>query len=88
MADWSRIAKFAGMLGSAGDGEVVAAARMIDRELKAQGLSWADFVQRLQASNGGGAPLQGWNEANKDWNARMREEEERQRQRTWGQRTW
>jgi hypothetical protein len=53
MTDWTRIAKLAGMLGSAHDGEILAAVVHIHRELTAQGLTWGDLTNRL---SGGGPP--------------------------------
>ena len=89
-ADWNRIAKFAGLLGSSGDGEVVNAARMIDRALKAEGLSWGDFVNRVKAGqsyNPVGAARTRAEEAqarrreeSDAWDRRMHEEEEKARQ--------
>lgn len=83
-ADWHRIAKFAGMLGSAGDGEVVNAARAIDKALKAQGLTWGDFKARLEGGasyrpTGPQRPSQPRDDP--FWEATMAEEEEKARQR-------
>ena len=41
----TRIAKLLGMLGSAHDGEVVAAARAPEAELKRLGLTWAEVLE-------------------------------------------
>jgi hypothetical protein len=95
MTDWSRIAKFAGLLGSDGDGEVVNAARMIRRELKAQGLTMADLVSRLAGGsthNPAGAArtaAERWQDVQRyqrertsAWDERMRQEEERERQKS------
>jgi hypothetical protein len=89
-ADWQKIAKLAGMLGSAGDGEVVNAARMVEKALKNQGLSWGDFANRIS----GGASYNPTTaartaaeqaqarrrEENDQWEKRMHEEEEKTRQ--------
>lgn len=91
--DWARISKFAGMLGSAGDGEVVAAARMIERALKAQGLTMGDLVNRIaegEKYNPTGAARTKAERAQSQrrerqeqddaWEERMRQEEEKARQ--------
>ena len=44
--DRDRIARVLGMLGSAHDGEVIAAARQAERLRAAAGLTWADIVIR------------------------------------------
>ena len=89
-ADWSKIGKFAGMLGSSGDGEIVNAARMIDRALKAQGLSWGDFVNRISAGQSYNPTTaartraeeaqEKRREEQRSWDRRMDEEEEKARQ--------
>ena len=89
-ADWTKISKFAGMLGSSGDGEILNAAKMIDRALTAQGLSWGDFVNRIAAGQTYNPTTAARTRAEEaqarrreesaSWDKRMDEEEEKARQ--------
>lgn len=52
MTNWARLSKLAGMLGSPHDGERVNAARLLEAALQREGLTFADFAQRIA---GGGS---------------------------------
>ena len=85
MSDWTRIAKFAGLIGSAHDGEALNAARALGRALESQGLTWADLAQRITyGTDAIGAARttaeRRQSERREAWEARMAEEEERARQ--------
>lgn len=56
MADWSRLAKIAGMLGSPSDGERLNAARFLQAALTREGLSFGDLSNRLEHGGSAGPP--------------------------------
>lgn len=53
MPDWSKLAKLAGMLGSPYDGERLNAARLLQRALDSEGLTFGQLSERI--ANGGNA---------------------------------
>jgi hypothetical protein len=81
MADWDRIAKLAGRLGSGSPAEAASAIRMIDAQLRPWVLSWADFAARLRGtSHAARTSAERTQDRRRAWDARMAEEEKRTRQ--------
>ena len=80
MADWDRIAKLAGRLGSDHEPESLAAVRLIAAQLQADGLTWADFANRLRGVAAARTSAERSQDSRRAWDARMAEEEEKMRQ--------
>jgi hypothetical protein len=51
-----RVAKMLGMLGSASEGERLAAVAAIDRTIKGAGMSWGEFAQEMADAGAAGTP--------------------------------